>query len=348
MGTLLAMPYRLSKLLPVVLVFVTIVAACGDGAEDQSEPITLRFGDPFPADHPLRLQVLEPWAEDVRAATDGAVIVEFYTEQTLSSAAETYANVVAGGQDIGWAVQGYSPGRFPATDVIEMPFVFDSAWEAVEVLWALFDEFAALRDEYSGVKVLGLWTTSPGDLWLAKGTASSVADIEGLTLRSPGPVQAAVISSLGATPVNMAAPELRSAVETGVIDGLLTVDTALAPHKLLDVIESGTECSCYVVASFLVMNLDTWNSLSSDQQAAIDELSGKKLSHAAGEFYDRTSLVAAEENTEAGIVKIVLDDVQLDEWREATRSVIDDWVAANDSTFNASDMYRRMLELAAK
>ena len=97
--------------------------------------------------------------------------IEFYPEQTLSSAAQTYANVAAGGQDIGWALQGYVPGRFPATDVVEMPFVFDSSSQATEALWTLYDEFEALRDEYADVKLLGLWTTGPGDLWLAQGTA---------------------------------------------------------------------------------------------------------------------------------------------------------------------------------
>ncbi len=162
----------------------------------------LSFGDPFPAVHPLRVQVLDPWAEDIWQATGNTVGVEFHPEQALSTAAETYSNVAEGGQDIGWALQGYSPGRFPATDVVEMPFVFGSASEATTTLWALYEEFEALRGEYSDVKVLGLWTTGPGDLWLADGTASSVADLEGLTLRSPGPVQAAVISALGAIPVN--------------------------------------------------------------------------------------------------------------------------------------------------
>ncbi len=340
------MPYPLGRLLASMPVFVAIMAACGEELDNQSDPVTLKFGYPFSPGHPVRLQVLEPWADDVRAATDGAVSIEFHAEQTLSSAAETYSNVASGGQDIGWALQGYSPGRFPATDVIEMPFVFDSASVAVKVLWALYDEFEALRDEYSDVKVLALWTTGPGDLWLAEGTASTVADVEGLTLRSPGPVQAAVISSLGATPVNMAAPDLRGALEAGEIDGLLTVETALATHGLLDELESGTECSCYVLASFLVMNSDTWNGLSSDQQAAVDELSGQKLSLAVGEFYDRSSLTAGEENAEAGIIKIMLDDAQLDQWKEATRIVVDDWVDANVSAFDASSMYHRMLELA--
>ena len=338
---------RPRRLFCVILLIGAMAAACGDNAPGTSEPVTLSFGYPFPTGHPLRVQVLEPWAEDIHAATGGTVAIEFYPEQALSSAAETYANVATGGQDIGWALQGYAPGRFPATDVIEMPFVFDSSSEATEVLWALYDEFEALRDEYADVKLLGLWTTGPGDLWLAEGTASATADLAGLTLRSPGPVQAAVIQALGANPVNIAAPDLRDALEMGEIDGLLTVNTALATHDLTDVLESGTACSCYVLAMFLVMNLDAWNGLSAVQQADMEELSGKQVSNAVARFYDTASSAAAERNTAAGIVRIQLDDDQLEEWKQATRSVVEDWIADNASDFDARTMYEHMLELAA-
>lgn len=329
----------------VVLVVSAVVAAACAGGED-SEPVMLSLGYPFAADHPVRVQVLDQWAEDVWDATGSTVGVEFHPEQALSPAAETYANVAAGGQDIGWALQGYSPGRFPATGVVEMPFVFGSGAQATTTLWALYEEFEALRDEYADVKVLGLWTSGPGDLWLVDGVASAVEDLAGLTLRSPSPVQAAVLRALGAVPVNMAAPDMRAAIDAGEIDGVLTVDTALATHNLTEVITSGTECRCYVLASFLVMNLDTWNSLSPDQQAAIDDVSTRTVSDAAAGFYDRASITAAQQNAEAGIVKIVLDDDQLEEWKQATRRVVDDWVGANPG-FDARAMYERMLELAA-
>ena len=147
--------------------------------------------------------------------------------------------------------------------------------------------------------------------------------------------------------MNMAAPDLRGALVAGEIDGLLTVDTALANHNLTDVLESGTECGCYVLASFLVMNLDAWNSLSQDQQAAIEDLSGKKVSDAAAMFFDRGSFIAAERNAEAGIIKVLLDDDQLDQWKEATSSVVGDWVTANSGEFDAHSMYQRMLDLSA-
>ena len=111
-------------------------------------------------------------------------------------------------------------------------------------------------------------------------------------------------------------------------------------------IASGTECRCYVLASFLVMNLDTWSGLSPDQQTAMDDLSARTISEAAAGFYDRAGITAARRNAEAGIVKILLDDDRLEEWKRATRGIVDDWVD-NNPGFDARAMYERMLELAA-
>ena len=60
------------------------------------------------------------------------------------------------------------------------------------------------------------------------------------------------------------------------------------------------------------------------------------------------SSAAAEKNSAAGIVKIQLDDDQLDQWKEAARSVVDDRITNNGSAFDAGAMYQRMLELAAE
>lgn len=73
---------------------------------------------------------------------------------------------------------------------------------------------------------------------------------------------------------------------------------------------------------------------------------GGSSSAAAAGYYDRESITAAQEHAEAGIVKIRLDDAQLEEWKQATRSVVDGWVDSNPG-FDARAMYERMLELAA-
>ena len=96
-----------------------------------------------------------------------------------------------------------------------------------------------------------------------------------------------------------------------------------------------------MAASFLVMNIDAWNSLSGDQRAAIDELSGLELSHAAATFYDNADAADALRNVESGITTARLDDVELDRWREASRSVVEDWIAVNAGDFDQRRGLRR-------
>ncbi len=106
-----------------------------------------------------------PYAEAVNAATDGAVTIEFAAGGSLAAPPATFENTVAGGQDLGWALQGYHAGVFPNTEIVEQPFQFTSAVQATSTLWDLYDEFPALQEEYSDVALLGLWVHDVGDLW---------------------------------------------------------------------------------------------------------------------------------------------------------------------------------------
>ncbi len=327
------------------LALFVLAPACS--GSDKPEPVTLSFGHPFRADSAMLMEVFEKWASDVNAATGGSVTIELHPEGILSAAPETYASVVAGGQDIGWSLQGYTQGRFPVSGVIEMPFVFDGAAQATNVLWGLYDGFEALRDEYSDVKLLGLWTSGPGDLWIADGTVSTIADLEGRSIRTPGPVQATVVAALGAVPVHMALTEVNDALQAGEIDGLVTPSSAITGFDLTGELDSVVECGCYVSASFLAMNLDSWNMLSSDQQTALEELSGRHISIAAAKFQDEPRAENAALIAAAGIVKTRLVGDERNRWREATQEVVEDWITHNVGYLDSRSLYESMVELAA-
>ena len=323
------------------------VAGCSDNV-DAPPSVTISFGHPFPPTHPVHVQVFEPWASEVLQATGGTVTIEFYPSQGLSLRSEVYQNTADGGQGIGWALQGYSLGRFPAAEVVGMPFIFESAVEATEVLWTLHDEFEAIRNEYADVKLLGLWTHDVADLWLAAPQASDAPDLSGLTVRAPTQIQVEVIEALGGNPVNLPVQEIRAALGQGDIDGVMIANSGLSSYDLYGVLGSGVQCNCYVSASFLAMNQDLWDSLSDSQQQAIERLSGRAVSLAAAEAYDAASQAVDERYPQAGINKVVLDDADLATWREATQSVVDRWIGRHAADFPAREMYNRMLELAAE
>jgi hypothetical protein len=58
-------------------------------------------------------------AEAVNEATRGVVSIEFQPGGALAAPPGTFENTVAGGQDMGWALQGYHAGVFPVTETPE-------------------------------------------------------------------------------------------------------------------------------------------------------------------------------------------------------------------------------------
>ena len=210
----------------------------------------------------------------------------------------------------------------------------------------MWDEFPEFREEYGDVKVLGLWVHDLGDLWTRDKRVETMEDINGLTLRSPSPVQNAVIERLGGNPVGMPAPEIFDSLERGVIDGLMIAQSGLRSFSLFPVLKYGVACNCYVAAMWLTMNLDKWNSLSPAQQAAIDELSGRAFSMGAAEVYDAAYVSTEAAIQEAGIEKVVLSDDEMARWIDVTQPVIDEWIAARESEgVPAQAMWDRLQEL---
>jgi TRAP-type transport system periplasmic protein len=313
-------------------------AADGEAPDDQENgeapdpdavegpDVTLNLGHPFPAGHLIQVNVLEDWAQEVNEATNGTVTVEFHPGAALAAPDATYENAAAGAMELGWALHGYTPGRFPLTDVVELPFQFEDATQATEVLWDLYEEFEEFEQEYQDVHVLALWTHDIGNLYTVDRQVENPEDLSGLTLRAPGPLQNSLVEQLGGSGVGLPAGELYDSLERGVIDGLMIADTGVESFSLYEVVNYGVHANFYVAGQFLVMNQAAWDGLSESQQQAIDAISGRDLSMQAAETYDEEHAEVLEMYEEWGMDVQRVDDVDVDMWRDAAQPVIDGWI----------------------
>lgn len=315
-----------------------------EAPEDMGDPVTLNLAHPFPAGHHIQVNMLEPFAEDVAEATDGTVTIEIHPGGALTAPGDAYDNAAAGAIDIGWALHGYTPGRFPLTDVIELPFLFENADQATNALWDLYDEFPELQDEYGDVKVLALWTHDVGNLYTVD-QAVPEPDVSGLVLRAPSPIQTSLIEAMGGAGVGMPAPELYDSLERGVIDGLMIGDTGVESFTLYEVLNHVTVANFFVGAEFIAMNQASWDSLSDAQQAAIDSLIGRDFSLVGAASYDGLNESAVNSWDEWGLEVITVDD--LEPWRAAAQPVVEEWISARDADGQPGQaMYDRISEIA--
>lgn len=300
--------------------------------EDVGEPVTLTFGHPFPPTDPIQVNVWEPWAERVNEATGGTVTIEIHAGGALSPAPQVYENTAAGAQDLGWTLPGYTPGRFPITQIIEAPFVFEGAVQGTEVAGQLLEEFEAFQQEFSDVKLLSLWAMDTGDLFTRDQPVESLEDLAGMTIRSPAPLQSQALEAMGANAVSMPAPDIYDAVERGVIDGYKLANSATRVFDLGQTTGYRTVCNCYTGAFVLVMSPSAWDGLSPAQQEAIESLTGQDLAMELARAHQAAADdTAATYWPDAGVESIELSEDEFARWRETVRPVFDQWIQERES-----------------
>lgn len=322
-------------LLPIL---AGLLAACAPeaanrGAEDSPSPITLTFGHPFPPTDPIQVNVWEPWVERVRERTAGTVNIEIYAGGALGPGPSVYELVAAGAQDIGWTMPGYTPGRFPISQVIEAPFMFENAQQATRIAWDLWEEFDEFRAEYSDVRPLAIWAMDTGDLFTRERPVRTLEDIAGLTIRAPSPLQNQALQAMGAVPVSLPGPEIYDSVERGVIDGYKLANSATRVFDLGRATRYRTACNCYTGVFVLVMNSRAWDRLSPGQQQALTELTGEGLAlELAAEHQAMADEVALEYWPQTGIETIDLSADEFARWRRAVRPVFERWIQERESS----------------
>ncbi len=124
---------------------------------------------------------------------------------------------------------------------------------------------------------------------------------------------------------------------------------SIVGHSLIDVVDYATVGNFYATTFYATMNENSWNSLGDDDQLAINELIGEKMSMKAGALYDQAGKKAVEKAKEKGIEIYELSDEELVEWRALIDPTIEKWIDKLEKRgLPGQAIYDRAVELSAK
>jgi TRAP-type C4-dicarboxylate transport system substrate-binding protein len=300
-----------------------------------AQDITLRMHQFLPPQANVPKQILFPWAERVEKASDGRIKVEIFSAMALGGTPPQLIDQVRDGVvDIAWTLPGYSPGRFPRTEVFELPFMMTNAEAASRAYWDLFDD--EMKDaDFKDFHILGAWVHGPGVIHAKGDGVRSLADMKGKKLRGPTRVINDLLKEAGATPVGMPVPAIPEALSKGVIDGAVIpweVAPALKIAELVDThTEFGGEHAIYTATFVLAMNKQRYDAMPDDLKAILDANTGAEFSALAGRLmqeYDAPGRKIAEDsdNTLA-----LIDGDALADWQEVADAVTARWIAEMDA-----------------
>ncbi|MBI5251024.1 MAG: TRAP transporter substrate-binding protein, partial [Desulfomonile tiedjei] len=286
--------------------------------------VELTYSIFFPATHANTILATE-WAKEIEKRTNGAVKINMFPGATLTPADQCYDGVVKGISDVGMSVLSYTKGRFPLTEVIDMPLGYKSGYQVTRLCNAYYDKFKP--KELDDVKVMYLHGHGPG-IVNTKKPVEKMEDLKGMKLRCSG-TSAKVATALGATPVAMPQTEAYDALQKGVVDGVLSPIETLTGWKFAEVVKSTTQDfgAAYSLAFFVVMNKKKWESLPKEAQDVIQQVN-KEWIEKTGKMWDLIDKEGAEYTLSKGNKIIQLSKEEDARWAKAVRPILDEYVAA--------------------
>jgi TRAP-type C4-dicarboxylate transport system substrate-binding protein len=200
-----------------------IVAAFSIAAE--AEPATLKLSFFGPSAEVNYDRLIKPWVAAVNADPAGAIRIEAYPEGALGKALPAQPQMVLDGVvDIAFVNPSLVPGRFPDDQVLELPGLFRSLDEAVNVYQSL-TAADALRG-YGDYVVIGSMMNPSYHLFGRK-PMRSLGDLKGMKVRIVGPMIGQTVKELGMVPILMPPTEIVEALGRGTIDAATAVPAAV-------------------------------------------------------------------------------------------------------------------------
>ena len=294
-----------------------------------AQEVTLKLHQFLPAQANVPKLILDPWADSIEEASGGRIKIDRFPSMQLGGKPpELMDQAIDGVADIVWTVVGYTPGRYPSTEVFELPFMMTNARAVSHAYWEMFDKH--LKDtEFKDVKILGTWVHGPGMIHTAD-PVESPDDLQGMKIRGGSRSVNALLTQLGATPVGMPVPAVPEGLSKGVIDGTTIPWEVTAALKVPELVENHTEFTgkaLYTLTFVLAMNKEKFESMPADLQKIMDDNSGLEFSVFAGGTQADSDGPSREMALDLGNNVITLNAEQTAEWRELSQPIYDNWLA---------------------
>jgi TRAP-type C4-dicarboxylate transport system substrate-binding protein len=303
-------------LVVVVFVFPTQSLVCG------ADVIKLKAANYLPVTHPM--SHLSGWfCDEIKKRTNAQVEIAFYPGGTLLTAVKMYDGVVTGISDLGFSHIQYTRGRFPVTEVFDLPLGFPSGWTATGVVTDFFNKYKP--KEWNDVYVLYLTTSGPVILQTISKPVKTLEDVKGIKIRATGQMTE-VIKALGGVPIPLEMVDVYDALRRGVIEGV-TVDLSTLKYWKF------AEVTKYVTADwqlgtgitfYWVMNKSKWNALPPDIQKIFIEVASEAREKQAA-LWDQMDIEGKDLFTSKGGQVIPLSDSEAARWIKAVEPIFGDY-----------------------
>lgn len=307
----------------------SVAAACvaAFGAPGAAAQTTMTISSWAPPTHPLTKDVVYKWAANVEAATNGRIKFQILPKHPTAPPG-TMDGVRDGLVDVSFITTGYLPARFVLTLLPELPGGGETALINSVAFSRIHAKHLVQAGEFRGVKLLGVWTHGPGQMYNTKKPIKSVGDLQGLKFRVGGGMAEIMARALGANAFVKPSTESYELLTSGVADGIFFPPESVVTFKLETVVKHATMFpgGFYGSAFGMFMNEDKFKKLSKADQDVIEAESGEKLARMAGIMWDASDLRGMEAIKKAGVQIIPATPELIAEVKAKAATIEQEWI----------------------
>lgn len=292
-------------------------------AQAQDKPTELKLAHWVPANHLLAVLGWIPWGKSIEAASGGSIKVTLFPAQQLGKAADHYDMARDGIAQVTYVNPGYQAGRFPIIAAAELPFLVDKPGPASQALDAWYRQYA--EREMKDVKVC--LTHLHVGTFHSKQPITEPGQIKGMKIRPSNGTMAAYMSLLGATNVQVSAPESRDALEKGVADAIVFPWHSIITFGIDKVVKFHNDQKLYASTFAWTMNRRWYESLSPANRKVIDNHCNNEWAAKVGVAWgDDEDSGQGKLEKMPGHTIVKLTPEQKKAWRDAAEPLYVKWI----------------------
>jgi TRAP-type C4-dicarboxylate transport system substrate-binding protein len=292
--------------------------------------VTLKLHHFLPPVSNGQAKLFGPWAKKVEAESGGRLKIDIFPSMQLGGTpAQLFDQARDGVVDMVWTLPGTTAGRFPRTEVFELPFI---ASNRGIVNARAAQEFADkhMAEETKEVKLISFWAHDAGLIHSNK-PIKTMDDLKGMKLRNPTRLAGEALKALGATSVGMPIPQVPESLAQRVIDGAVIPWEVVPAVKVQELVKFHTGIpgspTLYSASFFFAMNRAKYDSLPADLKAILDKNSGQTFATMAGNMWDTEAKnVSAAVRARSGNTISEISEDEKAKWIKATEPVHAAWI----------------------
>jgi TRAP-type C4-dicarboxylate transport system substrate-binding protein len=206
--------------------------------------------------------------EQAEKLSNGDLQIRLHLSGSLPIQATNITQAVADGV-VQMADDGFFQGNIPISGILRLPMLISSDREFA-IASAIVRPYIEKSLTQKGIVLLGGYLYPQQVAW-SRNKLTSLADMQGQKMRVSSPEQGEFVKRFGGTPVTISPPDVPSALERGIVDGVFTASSG-GGKIWSNFFKYSYRLAVNYFDALTIVNKDAYAKLSPDEQKMLANL----------------------------------------------------------------------------